>query len=237
MKWGWGCRCRSGETVPSKRCDFSVFVGTRMTLMSCQGEEVAKSHSVQSVRAVVEQAFADLKQAKVMESNKIRTAADFEKLLDCVIALHNLRVLIKADPQYDIPARRAAIPDEHIFKPLVPEKDVDLKIPANPPNLDALEYRHIRDFKHFLPSAAPAIVKALEKHGKDTVFFPTVAARGKNLYDGAYVAQLRVQDEPLDVWTVKYIVGASYSYDRHEGYFQMSRDDAVIRSACDCFAG
>jgi hypothetical protein len=208
-----------------------------MTLTSCQGEEVAKSHRVQSVRAVVEQTFADLKRAKVMESNKIRTAADFGKLLDCVIALHNLEVLIKADPLYDIPERRAAISDEHIFKPLVPEKDVDLKIPANPPNLELLEYRHIRDFKNFLPSAAGAVAKALKLHGAETVFFPTVGARGKNLYDGAYVSQLRVQKELLDVWTVKYLVGASYSYDSHVGYFQMSRDDAVIRSICDCFAG
>ncbi len=123
-------------------------------LMSSQGEEVTNSHKVQSVRAVVEQSFADLKLAKVMESNKIGTVADFEEVLDCVIAPHNLRVLLKANPQYDIPERRAAISGDHTFKPLVPQNEVDLKIPADAPNLSLAAYRHIRDFKDFLPSAA-----------------------------------------------------------------------------------
>ncbi len=49
--------------------------------------------------------------------------------------------------------------------------------------------------------------------------------------------QLRVQKELLDVWTVKYVVGASYSYETHTGYFQMSRESAVKCSICDCFSG
>lgn len=65
-----------------------------------KGEEVASSHKVQSVRAVVEQTIADLKQSKVMESNKIKSVAAFEKVLDCVIGLHNLRVLRKANPHF-----------------------------------------------------------------------------------------------------------------------------------------
>ena len=201
------------------------------------GEEVTRSHKVQSERVVVEQTIADLKLAKVMESNKVSTVADFEAILDCVIGLHNLRVLLKANPRFDMPARRAAIAGEHIFGPIVPEKDVDLKIPADAPNLDALEFRHIRSFKDFLPSAAGAMRKALELGGKESVFFPTVRNRGKNLYDGAYVLQLKVQEELLGVWTVKYVVGVSYSYETHIGYFQMSRDSAVMRSICNCFSG
>ena len=73
--------------------------------MLFKGDDVTGSHIVQSVRAVVEQAIADLKQSKVMESNKIKSAAAFEEVLDCVIGLHNLRVLRKADPRFDIPAR------------------------------------------------------------------------------------------------------------------------------------
>jgi hypothetical protein len=192
---------------------------------------------VQSVRAVVEQTIADLKLAKIMTWNKISTVADFEKILDCVIALHNLRVLLKANPQFDIPPRRAAIPGEHIFKPLVPEKDVDLKIPADAPNMALPENRHIKSFKDFLPSAAGAMRNALELHGKEGIFYPTVRKRGENLYNGAYVLQLSVQEELLGVWTVKYLVGASYSYETHTGYFQMSRDNAVINSICDCFSG
>lgn len=202
-----------------------------------KGEEVASSHKVQSVRAVVEQTIADLKQSKVMESNKIKSVAAFEKVLDCVIGLHNLRVLRKANPHFDIPARRDAIQGEHIFKPLIPSSDVNLKIPADEPDLSLEMYRHIREFKEFLPSAAPAIERALERRGNDGVFFPAVRTRGTNLYNGAYVLQLKVQNEGLDVWTVKYLVGASYSYETHVGYFQMSRDNAVRGSICDCFSG
>ncbi len=51
-------------------------------MIGLQGEEVAKSHKVQSVRAVVEQTIADLKLAKVMEGNKISTVSDFEEVLE-----------------------------------------------------------------------------------------------------------------------------------------------------------
>lgn len=202
-----------------------------------QGEEVARSHVVQSTRVVVEQVFADLKLWKVMKSNKVRTVKDFEQLLDCVSALHNLNQLIKLKPDFDLPVRRAAIPGEHIFKPLTPTNEVDLKIPKDPPDLSLPKYRHIKEFKEFLPSAAPAIRTAMALHGKDGVFFPTVRERGKHLYDGAYVLQLKVQHELLDKWTVKYVVGASYSYESHVGYFELSRDNAVIANICDCFSG
>ena len=161
----------------------------------------------------------------------------FEKILDCVIALHNLGVLLKANPLFDIRHRRAAIPGEHVFGPKVREKDVDLKIPADEPDLTLPKYANIRSYKELLPSAAGAIRKALELHGKECVFYPTVRKRGHNLYNGAYVLQLRVQEELLGTWTVKYLVGASYSYETHIGYVQMSRDNAVISSICECFSG
>lgn len=185
----------------------------------------------------MEQTIADLKLAKVMSGNKLSAVSDFEEVLDCVIALHNLRVLLKANSLFDIPERRAAIPGEHVFKRLVAENNVDLKIPADLPNLSLTKYRHISNFKDFLPSAAGAMRKALELHGNEGIFYPTVRKRGENLYNGAYVLQLRVQEELLGTWTVKYLVGASYSYETHTGYFQTSRDNAVIASICDCFSG
>jgi hypothetical protein len=202
-----------------------------------KGPEVEESHKVQSVRAVVEQTIRDLKCFKVMDSNKIKAATEFEEVLDCVIALHNLRVLLKADKKFDVPGRRAAVPRDHVFKPVVPQKDVDLKIPADAPDLSKPEYRDIRDFKGFLASAAPAVKNALEKKGRDCIFFPTVKLRGQNLYNGAYVLQLQLQREGLDVWTVKYIVGASYSYETHSGYVQMSKEDAALKHICDCYSG
>ena len=205
--------------------------------MFAKGPEVEESHKVQSVRAVVEQTIRDLKCFKVMDSNKIKAATEFEKVLDCVIALHNLKVLLKGDKAFDLLPRRAAIAGDHVFKPKIPQEDVDLKIPADGPDLSKPEYRNIRDFKGFLASAAPAVKNALEKKGRDCFFFPTVKLRGQNLYNGAYVLQLQLQREGLDVWTVKYIVGASYSYETHSGYVQMSKEDAALKHICDCYSG
>ena len=205
--------------------------------MFAKGPEVEESHKVQSVRAVVEQTSRNLKCFKVMDSNKIKAATEFEKVLDCVIALHNLKVLLKGDKAFDLLPRRAAIAGDHVFKPKIPQEDVDLKIPADGPDLSKPEYRDIRDFKGFLASAAPAVKNALEKKGRDCIFFPTVKLRGQNLYNGAYVLQLQLQREGLDVWTVKYIVGASYSYETHSGYVQMSKEDAALKHICDCYSG
>jgi len=202
---------------------------------------VTKSHSVQSVRAVVENTIADVKQWKVMEGNKVSTVKQKEQELDCVIGLHNLRQLLKMNPDFDIPTRRNAIPDEHIFKPRIAPEDVDLKIPAAITPKIRKTIPHVLKFEQFLSSAAPAAKRALERYGKEHVFFPNVGKRGRNLYEGAYVLQLRVQeenaDDQLDVWTVQYIVGASYSFESYKGYFQMSKDEAVLCNICECYSG
>ena len=90
--------------------------------MFAKGPEVEESHKVQSVRAVVEQTIRDLKCFKVMDSNKIKAATEFEEVLDCVIALHNLKVLLKGGKAFDLLPRRAAIAGDHVFKPKIPQK-------------------------------------------------------------------------------------------------------------------
>ena len=196
-----------------------------------------QSHTVQSIRARVEQTIRQLKLFRVMQSNKLQAAAFFEKVLDCVMALHNLKILFKMDPNFAIPARRNALPGEHIFLPKIKTADVDLKIPANEPNLEAVSLRHIREFTQFLASAARGIRKALKRKGDEGVFFPNVLTRAENLYKGAYVLQLRVQNEAEDFWTVKYLVGASYSYQTHTGYVQMTKESAALNHICDCYSG
>jgi hypothetical protein len=84
-------------------------------VLSNQGDDLKSSHKVQSVRVTVEQTIGDLKKWKVMQLNKLKTAEAFENIFDCVAALHNFRVLCQADEKFDIPARRAAVIDEHIF--------------------------------------------------------------------------------------------------------------------------
>lgn len=173
----------------------------------------------------------------MLEGNKVTSIDARSKELDCVIGLHNLRILCKVDPNYIIPNRRAAIPQDHVFKPLTPMSEVDLKIP--PPITLQLEakMKHIKKFKSLLSSVTPIMKKAVEIGSDETIFFPTVRKRGRNLHDGAYVLQLKLQEEELEVWTVKFLVGASYSYDTHTGYFQLSKDDACIGSICSCYSG
>ena len=103
--------------VFSKRSEFRSFFWCRIEVFFAKGPEVEESHKVQSVRAVVEQTIRDLKCFKIMDGNKIKMAANFEEVLDCVIALHNLRVLLNGDKAFDLPARRAAVSADHVFKP------------------------------------------------------------------------------------------------------------------------
>ena len=192
---------------------------------------------MQSVRVVVENTICDVKRFKVLNSNKFDSVISFQATLGCALALHNFTVRSKENPIWDIPECRAAIVDEYLFGPSIPWKDVNLHIPPNTPDLESQKLSHIGKFIHFLPSVAAAMTKAVELAGDEGVFFPTVRERGRNLNAGAYLLQLRVQGEDLDNWTVKYTVGASYSYGKHVGYVQMRRDDAVVAHVCDCFSG
>lgn len=198
---------------------------------------MAATHKVQSYRAVVEQTFADLKRWKALEGNKVSSVADQEKVLDAISALHNLDVLYKRDPFYQIPRRRNPVEGEHIFGPLERDFDAMLKIPRPARVSDEEASPHVIAFKNWLPTAVPAVRRAIDRTSPDCAFYPTVLKRGLNLYQGAYVLQLQVQDEGLGMWTVKYVVGASYSYETHVGYFQMTQDNAAANHICDCYAG
>ena len=198
---------------------------------------MAASHQVQSIRARVEHVIGLVKDWKVLSGNKVENITDREQELDCVIFLYNLHERHRQDSQFEIPARSRALPDEHVFKPVVPENEVDLKIPPEIRSGKKGGVVHIDNFERFVASAAPKIKKALEIGGNDQRFFPTVDKRGENLYEGAYVLQLQVKDEGLDQWTVKYVVGTSYSYDVHYGYLLMYLNDVLVDSICDCYAG
>lgn len=169
-----------------------------------------------------------------MFDNKFEDAAGFEKVLHCVLALHNLKQLMKLDANFTIPVRRAVVSGEHIF---TQKAELNLSIPKAMTPATRAKVPHIFNFQEMLKSAHGAISQALQTGGRDSVFTPTVGERGKNLYKGAYCLQLRVQEEDLGVWCVKFTVGASYSYQTHIGYFRLSQDDAAISYICDCYSG
>jgi len=198
---------------------------------------VSASHVVQSERVIVEQTFCDLKEWKVMKGKKFSEVKTASKELDAVISLHNINILLKYDPQYEIPDRRAALKDEHVFKPTISPEEVNLKIPKQLCPAGKVNIKHITAFKAWLPSVIPTLKKSLENCENESVFFPTVGDRGRCLHNGAYVLQLRVEKEALDVWSVKFLVGASYSYQTHTGYFQLSKNSAPVCNICCCYSG
>jgi hypothetical protein len=215
---------------------FLVCIFFHLELTASKGTDITASHRVQSQRAVVEQSFADVKKNKILDFNKIVKVANLEKDLDCVLSLHNFRKLSKLKPGFMIERRRAMIPGEHIFRPIVPAKDVDLRIPKEISKQERKKYPHVQRFIESLPSLVPGIKKALDVGGKESFFFPNVAKRGRFLHEGAYVLQLCVQQGPMDQWSIKYRVGASYSYETHQGYCDLSKD-YVEFNICDCYAG
>ena len=85
-------------------------------------------------------------------------------------------------------------------------------------------------------SAAPAITNALEKKGRDCIFPYGEDSRSKLVQWCVCASIAAAEREVLDVWTLKYIVGASYSYETHSGYVQMSKEDAALKHICDCYS-
>lgn len=208
-----------------------------MTFVCAKADEVKASHKVQSIRAVVEQVFCDLKLEKWLDLSRLWEVDQLEKVLDAAFALHNLRMLCKLVENFKLEQRNWPIPGEHIFHPKQPALEVNWGIPKNLADLKLPELSHIAEFLDFLHSTPKALAKELGQTEEGSIFYPNVRVRGTNLYLGAYVLQLQVQNMGLDVFRVKYIVGASYSYLTHVGYFEMTKYEASARNICDCFSG
>lgn len=196
---------------------------------------------MQSQRVVVENAFANIKLWECLQDNNVESVKFVEKQLDCVFALHNFQKLRIHVPNYDIEIRKHIIIDSHV---LISKKLPNLGIPDPYIQRNNVDVSHIFKFERMLKSAVLAFECALglapentRNHKNSCIFTQTVSARGKNLFLGGYVLQIRLMEQANDVWAVRYIVGASYSYDLHVGYFETRKDLAVIRNICDCYSG
>ena len=83
---------------------------------------------------------------------------------------------MKANKDFDIPKRRAAVPGKHIFKPLIPADQVDLKIPAKKLDLNGSDLKHVKAFTELLTSADKT--RGDQAGWKGVFFSPTVRKRG-----------------------------------------------------------
>ena len=118
--------------------------------------------------------MGEIKLWKVMFGNKVNDAARFEKVLDCVLALHNLKILVNKDPNFVIPVRRSVVPDDHIFKQ---KMALNLQIPAAPAPKVLQNSPHIAQFEEFMKHAVGCVRKWLHIGGDDCLFSPTVGQR------------------------------------------------------------
>ena len=126
---------------------------------------------------------------KVMFGNKVREAEKFEKVLDCVLALHNLNILMKHDENFVLPEVRAPIHGAHLFKQ---KKELKLKIPAAPTPQMLRKSPQIAKFQDFMRTTIAQVRKWLQIGGQWCLFSPTIGKRGENLFKGGYCLQLRL---------------------------------------------
>lgn len=195
------------------------------------------SHTVQSYRGTVEHVNEELKNNKVLSNVTMVTAGHYEAVFDAVAALHNLRVMTRADSNYKLPRHNSTVLGDYIIEPLDDLTDKILGLPQNLPDLSSHALKHVHDYLEFLSFQLASVKEAVNVGVRGVRFLPHVASRGRDLYMGAYVLQLMVQKRGVDGWVVRYLVGASYSYEIHVGYVEMISGNAVSQSICDCFAG
>jgi hypothetical protein len=150
------------------------------------------------------------------------------------MGLHNFKELFKSDPGYEIPRRNRTILGEHVFKSREEKKS---GIPNEPRQAMVNRASNVAKFKTSLLSLRNQLAVAVGERDGDADFFPTVIQRGKNLFIGAYVLQLRLQPGLVEDWFIRFKVGASYSYETHSGYFHLTKGKIVDASICDCYAG
>lgn len=195
------------------------------------------SHTVQSQRGTAEHVNEELKNNKVLSDVNMVSAGHYEAIFDAVAALHNLRVMLRADSNYKLPRYNAMILGDYIIEPFDELTDKILGLPQKLPDLSKHALKHVHDYLEFLSFQLASVKEAVKVGVRGVRFLPNVAIRGRNLYMGAYVLQLMVQKCGVDGWVVRYLVGASYSYEIHVGYVEMIPGNAVSHSICDCYAG
>jgi hypothetical protein len=167
-----------------------------------------------------------LKLWKALDDNKIKSAGTFSEILDCTMGLHNFKELFNSDPNYQIPCRNRTIPGEHVFKSREEKKS---GIPDEPRQSMVNRASNVFKFKTSLLSLQNELAVAVGEGGGPADFFPTVIQRGKNLFNGAYVLQLRLQPGLVEDWFIRFKVGASYSYETHSGVLSFDQ-----RKDCRC---
>lgn len=199
-----------------------------------QGDDLKKTHVVQSHRGLVERIIRKLKEFHCLQGGVIESIEKLEKELDNVCAQHNLKTMYRLQLEKEIPKKAPCAPNAHIF---TPDLDPPLKIPRSV-GLDSPKMpQHISKFHQELGSIVPELEKILMGQGKEICFTNRVRARGKNLLEGCNVLQIQVQDEGDGLFTLRFSVGASMKAPVYNCFAQVKKTQGVMRQACECKNG
>jgi hypothetical protein len=193
-----------------------------------------KTHKVQSHRGMVERIIRRVKEFASVQGVKIESIEMFEILLDNVCAQHNLKEMMRQGLVHLIPKAAPHAPDAHIF---TLDLEPSLKIPRETRQDAPKVPLHLRKFHEELRSIVPRLKPVLAGAGPDACFSTRVLARGRNLFEGANVLQVTVQDEGDGLYTVRFNVGASMKSPVYKCYIQLKKDEGLIRQACECKNG
>lgn len=199
-----------------------------------QGDDLRKTHIVQSYRGLVERIIRRLKEFGCVQGGKIESIEKLEQLLDNVCAQLNLKELTRQQLMHTIPKVAPCAPGSHIF---TPDLEPSIKIPRAVTLDSSMMPVHLKRFHEEMTSVAPELRNILAGEGALSCFTGRVLARGKNLFEGANVLQVAVQDEGDGLYTLRFLVGASMKSPVYKCFVQLKRTLGVCRQACECKNG
>lgn len=178
--------------------------------------------------------FARLKKWLILSGGSVDSIEIKEMELDAAMALQNLNDLDRLGLMHLIPARPQFAPSSHI---ITPDLEPSLKIPKSVSVGDAKFPAHLVRFHGALSAIVPQLAKMVIGVPGHIIFTSRVSKRGENLFVGGNVLQIQAEQEGLDVWRVRFSVGASMKAWRYQCWARLRSVEGVLASCCECKNG
>lgn len=189
---------------------------------------------MQSFRGLVERMFNVLKKWEVLHGGSVESIETKEKEMDVAMALTNLNLRSRLNLLDGIPKRAKFPLGSHIItSDVAPNVPIPKFIKPN----DAKFPAHLKPFLADLTNLSPTLRKiVLGVNGFD-IFTGRTVQRGENLFLGGNVLHIAVEQEGLDVWRVRFRVGASRKQNVYQCFARINSVNGVLDAACECVAG
>lgn len=178
--------------------------------------------------------FSHLKKWEILHGGSVDSIKTKEKELDVAMALHNLNLRARLDLLRAIPTRAKYPPGCQI---ITSDLEPKISIPKFLKPTDAKFPSHLTAFIAALSSIGPTLHKIVIAARQFDIFSDRTKKRGENLFLGGCVLQISVEKEDLDVWRVRFLVGASRKHCIYRCYARLNQDSGILSSICECMAG